>query len=285
MVQVRHSEAALKNDKREGGFSERKLRTGPLTRLRTPWGVISVALFLAVWTMFSAFIFSPLLLPSPLAVAAEGWTMLKSGELITNTVSTLQRLVLGYVIGVTLGTSVGLICGRVLLIRRLVLPIVNLIRPLSPVALVPLFIIWFGVGETSKVLLVSYTTTVTLFFSAVAGVGSTPNIRERAVRMLGATRFETLTTVVLPSAVPQILTGMRIAVSNAFMSVVAAELMAAQSGLGFLIMGARVNLLTTRMFVGLATLGILGLLADILLRKVVSRFGRRFVGDEMVDAM
>src|SRR5690606_25031145 len=109
--------------------------------------------------------------------------------------------------------------------------------------------------------------------------------RERAARMVGATQFQTTVHVVLPSAVPQVLTGMRIAVSNAFMSVVAAELMAAQSGLGFIIMGSRVNLLTTRMFVGLVTLGVLGLCADVLLRRIVSRFGRRFVGNEMVNAM
>lgn len=260
-------------------------RSARTRRARVPWGIVSVSTAVLVWWLLSVFVFSPFLLPSPAAVFQEAWAMLLSGELARNTLSTLQRLALGYLLGVTLGTVAGLICGRIVAIRRLVLPLVNLIRPLSPVALVPLFIIWFGIGETSKVLLVSYTTCVTLFFSAVAGVGSTPEIRERAARMVGATQFQTTVHVVLPSAVPQVLTGMRIAVSNAFMSVVAAELMAAQSGLGFIIMGSRVNLLTTRMFVGLVTLGVLGLCADVLLRRIVSRFGRRFVGNEMVNAM
>lgn len=260
-------------------------RSRKARRMKIPWGIISVSIFLVVWWLLSVFVFSPLLLPSPWAVFQEAWEMVISGELASNTLSTLQRLALGYLLGVTFGTIAGLISGRIPAVRRLVLPLVNLIRPLSPVALVPLFIIWFGIGETSKVLLVSYTTWVTLFFSAVAGVGSTPEIRERAARMVGASQFQTTIYVVLPSAVPQVLTGMRIAVSNAFMSVVAAELMAAQSGLGFIIMGSRVNLLTTRMFVGLAALGILGLCADVLLRRLVNRFGRRFIGNEMANVM
>ena len=253
------------------------MKTGYLRR-RIPWlAVVSVGGMLVIWSLLAAFVFSPLLLPSPLAVLKEGAEMAKTGELGRNIAATMERLALGYALGVVGGTALGLVAGRTKLVRDMVMPIINLVRPLSPVALIPLFIIWFGIGEVSKVLLVSYTTFVTLFFSALSGVASTPVIRERAGRSLGAGRLALLWHVILPSAVPYILTGMRIAVASAYMSVVAAELIAANAGLGFVIMSSRITLLTSRMFVGLVCLGILGLLTDVLLRKVVGRFGKRFL--------
>lgn len=239
----------------------------------------SIAGAIAIWSLLSAFVFSPLLLPSPLDVLHEATDMARSGELAVNVGATMQRLAAGYALGVVGGTLLGLIAGSARGVRSGVLPLINLIRPLSPVALIPLFIIWFGIGELSKVLLVSYTTFVTLFFSAMSGVASTPVIRIRAGRSLGAGRITLMWHVILPSAVPYILTGMRIAVASAYMSVVAAELIAAKAGLGFIIMSAQLTLLTSRMFVGLACLGVLGLLSDILLRRLTSQFARRFLAE------
>jgi NitT/TauT family transport system permease protein len=179
-----------------------------------------------------------------------------------------------------LGVVLGSICGRLRWVRAAVLPLVNSIRPLSPVALTPLFIIWFGIGEPSKVLLVSYTTTVTLFFSTMSGVASTPTIRERAAKSLGASKLAFALQVIVPSSVPFILTGLRIAISQAYMAVVAAELIGASSGLGYLIMSSRMNLLTQRMFVGLVALAVLGLLTDFIVRRLVARYGGRFLGDD-----
>lgn len=274
-------------DARNGAdVSRPTLRTASRAKFRPLlWTVASLVSALTIWALLSRYMFSPLLLPSPWAVAKEAGTMIRSGELASNTASTMERLILGYVLGVVAGTLAGSCAGRIKIFRGLVLPLVNLIRPLSPVALIPLFIIWFGIGQFSKVLLVSYTSFVTLFFCALTGVAATPMIRERAALSLGAGRMELAWSVVLPSSVPYILTGLRLAVSNAYMSVVAAELFAATSGLGYLIMSSRLNLLTTRMFVALASLGILGLISDFLVRKLIARFGRRFLTDEVANVV
>lgn len=247
--------------------------------------VVSITSLVAIWTLLSVYVFSPILLPSPWAVLQEAISMAKSGELASNVSASMQRYVIGYAGGVVTGIAAGALAGRSMLVRGLTVPIINLLRPLSPVALVPLIIVWFGIGELSKILLVGYTTFLMLFFTTLAGVASTPVIRERAVLCMGAGKFQVLRHVVIPSSTGHVLTGMRVAISSAYMSVVAAELIAADSGIGFVIMSARFNLLTTRMFVGLACLGILGLLTDMLLSRFISRYLKRFVGEEVNRVM
>ena len=245
----------------------------------------SITGLLFVWTLLSVYVFSPILLPSPMAVLREAIVMTQSGELQRNIAASMQRYVLGYAGGVLAGILLGAMAGRSVITRGLAVPIINLLRPLSPVALVPLVIVWFGIGELSKVLLVGYTTFLMLFFTTLAGVASTPVIRERAARSMGASSLEVIWHVVIPSSTAHVLTGMRVALSSAYMSVVAAELIAANSGIGFIIMSARFNLLTTRMFVGLAALGILGLLTDMILSRFISRYLKRFVGEEVQRVM
>ena len=147
-------------------------------------------------------------------------------------------------------------------------------------ALVPLVIVWFGIGEAAKIILVGYTTFIVMVFNTMAGAASTPMSRERAARCFGAGEIDVFRYVVVPSAISNIVTGMRVGLGFCYMSVVAAELVAADSGIGFLIMQSRFSMLTERMFVGLATLGILGWLSDWVLRKLVQRFGRSYIGSE-----
>lgn len=247
--------------------------------------LVSITGMLFIWTLLSVYVFSPILLPSPMAVLREAIAMTQSGELQRNVAASMQRYVLGYTGGVIAGILFGALAGRSVVTRGLAVPLINLLRPLSPVALVPLVIVWFGIGELSKVMLVGYTTFLMLFFTTLAGVASTPVIRERAARSMGASSLEVVRHVVIPSSTAHVLTGMRVALSSAYMSVVAAELIAADSGIGFIIMSARFNLLTTRMFVGLAALGILGLLTDMLLSHFISRYLKRFVGEEVNRVM
>jgi ABC-type nitrate/sulfonate/bicarbonate transport system permease component len=157
----------------------------------------------------------------------------------------------------------------------------DLVRPISPVALVPLVIVWFGIGEVAKVILVSYTTFIVLVFNTMSGAAATPITRERAARCFGAGELAVFRYVVLPSAIPYILTGMRVGLGFCFMSVVAAELVAANSGIGFLIMQSRFSMLTERMFVGLASLGILGWASDWLLRLLMRWLARAYIGTEL----
>jgi ABC-type nitrate/sulfonate/bicarbonate transport system permease component len=242
--------------------------------------IVSIGSLLVVWEVLSHFI-SPFLLPSPWKVFGEAVHMAQNGELARNTLASLSRILFGFVLGCAAGIPIGLLIGRLELARGLILPILDLIRPISPVALVPLIIVWFGIGEAAKIILVGYTTFIVMVFNTMAGAAATPISRERAARCLGATEMEVFRYVIVPSAVPFVVTGMRIGLGFCFMSVVAAELIAAESGIGFLIMQSRFSMLTERMFVGLAMLGILGLTSDWLLRKLTQRFGRSYLGSEL----
>lgn len=241
----------------------------------------SIVILLALWSFLSAYVIDPLLLPSPANVLREAAKMAWSGELGANVWASLRRIVWGFITGCAAGIPVGLLIGRMLLARGLILPVLNLIRSISPVALVPLVIVWFGIGETAKVILVGYTTFIVLVFNTMSGAASTPVSRERAARCFGAGELDVFRYVLVPSAIPYILTGMRLGLGFCFMSVVAAELLAADSGIGFLIMQSRFSMLMERMFVGLVTLGLLGWLSDWVLRKFVQAFGRAYVGSEM----
>ena len=247
--------------------------------------VVSVGLLLLIWHLLSAYVIDPLLLPPPKRTLDEVVKMFETGELARHVWASVVRIFWGFIAGCVAGIPLGLLIGRMQAARDLVLPVLNLIRPISPVALVPLAIVWFGIGETAKIVLVGYTTFIIMVFNSMAGAASTPLNRERAARCFGANEVELFRFVIFPSAIPHILIGMRVGLGFCFMSVVAAELVAADSGIGFLIMQSRFSMLTERMFVGLAMLGILGWFSDWALRKLVQLFARAYVGSEMSRVM
>ncbi|MGH7226803.1 MAG: ABC transporter permease, partial [Gemmataceae bacterium] len=177
------------------------------------------------------------------------------------------------VIGIVAGTAIG----RIAFIRELTDPWIELIRPVSPVAIVPLAMLWFGIGETSKYFVISYATVIVVLLNTAAGVSQTPKTRIRAALSLGATPLQVFTRAILPSAVPQVLTGMRVAMGFAFMGVVAAELIGAKVGIGFMIMNSQMLLQTDQLFVALVTLSLLGAATDRVFRYIIERRMRRFV--------
>jgi ABC-type nitrate/sulfonate/bicarbonate transport system permease component len=239
--------------------------------------LVSIAILIVTWAGFSRMFGIPDLVPSPWQTFAVGKEMLLNGTLMTHVAISLERVLVGYTAGCIAGIVIGALMGRIALIGRLADPILQLVRPISPVALVPLSIIWFGIGDLSKYFIIFYGVVIIMIINTAAGVTSTPTIRLNAARCLGASAWQILRRVVLPSAVPSILTGMRVALGFAFMGIVAAELIAAQSGIGYLIMQSRTLLRTDIMFVGLVTLGILGALLDGCFKVAVDRTMRRYM--------
>lgn len=239
--------------------------------------VVSIGGMLVVWHLSSQYIFNPRLVPSPLKTFGEAWSMTLTGELFEHVCVSLQRVLVGYFLGCTIGVIAGGIVGRVGIIRELVDPALELIRPISPVALVPLSILWFGIGEFSRYFIIFYATVIIVFLNTAAGVSTTPRIRIRAARCLGATDRQIFTKIVLPSAVPFILTGMRVALGFSFMGIVAAEMIAASTGMGYLIMQSRLLLQTEKLFVGLLVLGIIGAICDRIFRTLLDRTMRRYM--------
>lgn len=243
----------------------------------------SFGLLLVVWYFSVGTIFNPVLVASPQATFTKMASMLASGELFRDVAVSLERVLVGYVVGCILGIAFGAVMGWVKVVREFVDPVLELVRPISPVALVPLAMLWFGIGELSKYFIITYATLIIVLLNTSAGVSRTPATRIRAAQCLGATNYQVFRKVVLPSAVPYILTGMRVAVGFSFMGIVAAELIGAQEGLGFLIMNSQLLLQTDQLFVGLLTLGIVGFVVDRFFRAVLSRSMRRYMqSDELV---
>jgi ABC-type nitrate/sulfonate/bicarbonate transport system permease component len=239
--------------------------------------VISLGIVLLAWHFSVGTLFNSVLVPTPAATFTKAWAMITSGELFQHVGVSLGRVLVGYVSGCLVGIICGAVIGRYRLVADFVDPVLELIRPISPVALVPLAMLWFGIGEASKYFIIFYATVVVVLLNTAAGVSRTPVIRIRAARCLGATGYQVFRKIVLPSAVPYILTGMRISLGFSFMGIVAAELIGAREGIGFLIMNSQMLMQTSQLFVGLLTLGVLGMIVDRAFRAILARSMRRYM--------
>jgi taurine transport system permease protein len=201
---------------------------------------------------------SPLFLPSPSevlvqfqAIASDGYA---NGTLTEHILASLGRISVSLAFGI--GVPIGLIMGLNRWAKGVLSVPIDIYWGLPPLAYLPLLIIWLGIGESSKILLLSLSAFAPICYAAQAGVRSVPQERINAAQSLGANTFQLFTTIVLPSALPEILTGLRIAIGATLSTLVAAELIAAQSGVGYMIMSAANFLATDVVFVGLIVIAI-----------------------------
>lgn len=236
---------------------------------------LSILAGLLLWHVMSLFI-SPLFLPSPQITLAGFIELAKDGTLGGSIIASSIRIFSGWVLGVIIGIPVGIAMGSIRIIRQFFDPYIEFFRFIPPIAFVTLSVIWLGPGEASKVALIFYTTVFTVTLNALAGTLAVPDLRIKAAASLGATKLQTLLTVIVPSTVPYMITGARIAMGNSFLTIVSAEIIAADEGLGALIWNARNYGRTEWVFVGIITLGWLGLLFDRLLRVVATRLLKRY---------
>jgi NitT/TauT family transport system permease protein len=223
--------------------------------------LLSLLVLLLVWWSFTAII-PPLFLPSPALTAYTGLNMMVDGELPETVSVSMSRILTGWILGGVCGAALGIVLGRLQLARAILLPVIEYLRFVPPVTLVSLFVIWFGVGETSKIVLIFWTVVFIVLVNTTAGAASVREGTIRAARSLGATNAQVIVRVVIPETVPYIVTGFQIALGNAFMAIVAAEMLAAQSGIGYLIWNAQVYAQVDRMFVGFVALSLMGFVTD-----------------------
>jgi ABC-type nitrate/sulfonate/bicarbonate transport system permease component len=224
----------------------------------------------AAWEVLSRTVLNTSLVPPPSAVAGTAFEMLRSGELFVHIAISLRRIFLGFTVGSALGIALGLAAASSPLIRDALQPLLTLCSSVPPIALIPLAMVWFGIDEPARLFLIVYLATVLMVPSTISGVRNIPPIRLRAARSLGASRAHIYTRVMLPDALPFILNGLRITLGFCFMVVVAAEMIGASSGIGYLIMQSRYQALTTKMFVGILVLGVMGVSFDALFRRLVT---------------
>jgi ABC-type nitrate/sulfonate/bicarbonate transport system permease component len=241
------------------------------------FGTLSLLLSLLVWQILSTFVFNPFLIPPPLEVARAAIPMIANGEIFSDVAISMTRIMVGFVTGSLAGIAVGVLLGRIRVLNDLFDPIIELMRYLSPTAMIPIAVIWFGIGEMSKYFLIFWGTFFIVLINTVAGVWRAPMTRQRAAECLGASQIQIFTLVVIPSAVPYIVTGMRVAMASSFMSIIPAEILAADSGIGYLLQKSSMLLQTNRIFVALMTICILGFAVDRLFRFGVDRLLSRYV--------
>ena len=236
----------------------------------------SLLFSLLAWQFLSTFVFNPFLIPPPLVVFRAAIPMLLSGEILADASISMTRVLVGFASGVIVGVFLGVLLGRIRLLHDLLDPSIELLRYLSPTAMIPIAVIWFGIGEMSKYFLIFWGTFFIVLINTTAGVWRTPIVRQRAAECLGANQLQIFAWIVFPSAIPYIVTGMRVAMASSFMSIIPAEILAADSGIGYLLQKSSMLLQTDRIFVALITICILGFVVDRIFRLIVDRALARY---------
>ncbi|WP_380183372.1 taurine ABC transporter permease TauC [Kalamiella sp. sgz302252] len=254
-------------------------RTGwrwPLNRSIT-LSLSTVLVLLAVWWAVTAFgLIAPLFLPAPqqvfhqlLVVASPQGFM--DATLWQHLAASLTRIVIALLAATLIGVPVGILMGLSETARGILDPLIELYRPVPPLAYLPLMVIWFGIGETSKILLIYLAIFAPVVMSTLAGVKSVQQVRLRAAQSLGANRWQTLWFVILPGALPEILTGLRIGLGVGWSTLVAAELIAATRGLGFMVQSAGEFLATDVVLAGIAVIALIAFSLELGLRALQRR--------------
>ena len=241
-------------------FRVRRQRTAIGVRLALY--VLGPACLLLLWHHASETFATQRLFPGPASTYAGFVTLLEDGQLVRDVVASLRRIGLGFAIGSLAGYAVGLAAGYVPLIRQLLYPYIHFFRFISPIAWLSMALLWLGSGEASKVALIVYTTTFIVMVNTMEGVFAVPVNRLRAARCFGARPWQIFLWVIVPSALAYALAGSRLAMANSFATIVAAEMLAANAGLGFLSWVSRQWLAVDHIFVAIICLGVIGFLAD-----------------------
>jgi sulfonate transport system permease protein len=223
------------------------------------------------WLIREIGLINPGLLPSPFAVMARFWSGLTRGDLGINILMSVERVFTGLMIGTAAAVPVGFLIGWYQPVRRIIDPLINFFRALPPIALIPLVIVYLGIGEIAKVAILFYAS----FFAAVIvmyeGMAAISPIYVRVARTLGATDLEIFWRVMVPLTVPHMLVALRVALGVCWATLVAAELVAAQQGLGAMIQNASSFFDLNTIYLGIICIGTLALLMDWALRRLSAR--------------
>lgn len=231
-----------------------------------------MVLLAAWWAVTAAELIEPLFLPPPSAVLEKAWLLMTSGymdsTLWQHLGASLQRIGLALFFAVLTGIPVGIAIGHNRIARGIFDPLIEFYRPIPPLAYLPLIVIWCGIGEFSKVLLIYLAIFAPIAISTATGVRTVDPTKLRAAQSLGATRWQLIRHVILPSALPEILTGVRIGLGVGWSTLVAAELIAATSGLGFMVQSAAQFLVTDVVVLGILVIALIAFAMEMGLRAL-----------------
>lgn len=245
-------------------------------------GAVTWLLFVLLWWFLSLFQ-EDILLPGPLKALQGSVEIITNGKLFLFAGISFRRVFIGWSLGCLLGIPFGVLIGRVYVVRKLFEPFLNFFRFVPGLALITLFLLWFGVGEGAKIVIIFYGTMFTVAVNVIAGILSMDQSRIYAAAILGADEKDILLTVIWPSVIPYAFTGARLGLGGAFGSIVAAEMVAAKEGIGYLIYNSRLYFRTDWIIAGVITLGLMGYLSDLIFRKLGNRYLGKYGVREQQD--
>ena len=252
---------------------------GQPNRLRAI-SIVTVLAFIGGWELASTYLIDPFFLPPPTEVMGGMWELLRDGTLVGHITSSLKRILVGWLLGSAIAVPLGLVAGRSRVGKAIIDPFLHFFRFVPAISLITIFIVWFGTGEVSKIALVLYAASFTVMVNTATGVAAIPADKIHAARVLGASEAQVFRWIIMPASVPYIFLGMRLALATSFLVIVAAEIVAADSGLGFLIWNSRLYFAIDWLFAGIVTIGVLGFVSD----RAWVWFGRRQLGKYMTEA-
>ncbi len=234
--------------------------------------MVLVVTIIVVWiVMGSTGHLNPVIMPSPAKVGSTIVSLIASGELWENLAVSVLRVLQGYLLAAVLGIVLGILIGLSNHLDRLTALLIQLIKPIPPIAWIPLVILWFGIGESGKIFLIFLGGFFTILINVIDGIRQTDVKLIEVSKSMETPFFKHIFLMVIPSAAPNIFTGLRTGLSSCWMCVVAAELVSSTTGLGYLIMNARQFGKTDVVIVGMLTIGIIGKIMDSLLRLAEKR--------------
>jgi ABC-type nitrate/sulfonate/bicarbonate transport system permease component len=246
----------------------------PLLRrmARPAKGVLGILLFLLAWQVSVPLVgLEPYFYPSPTDVWAAFVDLVSKGILPIYVVDSLERYTVGVATGAAAGVFFGVLIGLNAMASRLLSPTINFLFAIVEVAWIPIFVIWWGYGYKTILIALTYVVFFPVVYNTLVGVRTVPQTLINAIRALGANRWQVLTNVILPASLPNIMTGLRVGAGFAFRGLIFAEIVAAKSGLGYLIFEGAQTQQTARTIVGMISVGLLWLLIDQFYLKPVER--------------
>jgi len=262
----------------------RKRASRALLARRSSWilTALSVAAGIIVWAIASRALDSPLF-PSPVRIAHALIESIGNGTLLVDIAVSVRRIAIGFVLGCIVGVPLGLAMGLFPLVRAFCDPVVQFLRFVPPIAWLIPAIMWFGIGETSKIAIIFYMTVFLVLLNTMTGVAAIPRNQLRSAENYGVSGWQLFAWIVFPATVSYSVAGARIAMGNSFAAVVGAELIAANAGLGYRIVDSGQWMAMDQMFAAMLVLGLLGIAADRLARLLAARFLRHYVHSDHAD--
>lgn len=242
------------------------------------WQMLGMANAVFLW-------FNPVFLPTPVNVLEAAYRLFEQGVLFTHIWSSTWRLGAGFIVGVLIAVSLAFLMVKFRVIRNILDPLINMIGPIPPFALLPMFIIWMGVGDISKLALITYATAIPMIAYTVDGIKNVNPVLIRSALSLGATQKQVFRRVILPGALPPIFVGMRVTLAVSFAALVVAEMIGSHSGLGYLIIDSRNFFQMDNMFLAAFLIGVLYFIFAFILSLIEKRLFKWKKGTELSDAV